>query len=68
MPSARWILHRGQLNGGINYDVTDSLNIGVEAVNITKSGIKQWCVNDGALLCAQGIPDRRVIVGASYTF
>ncbi|WP_034386958.1 TonB-dependent receptor [Hellea balneolensis] len=59
---------RGQLNGGINYDVTDSLNIGVEAVNITKSGIKQWCVNDGALLCAQGIPDRRIIVGASYTF
>lgn len=59
---------RGQLNGGINYDVTDSINVGVEAVNITKSGIKQWCVNDGALLCAQGIPDRRVIVGASYKF
>jgi TonB-dependent receptor len=59
---------RGQLNGSLNYDVTDSLNVGIEAVNITESGIKQWCVNDGALLCAQGIPDRRVIVGASYKF
>lgn len=59
---------RGQLNGSLNYDVTDSLNLGVEAVNITKSGIKQYCVNDGALLCAQGIPDRRIVVGASYTF
>ena len=59
---------RGQLNGGLNYDVTDSLNLGVEVVNITKSGIKQWCVNDQALLCAQGIPDRRIVVGASYKF
>jgi len=59
---------RGQLNGSINYDITDNFNIGVEAVNITKSGIQQWCVNDGALLCAQGIPDRRIIVGGSYTF
>ena len=59
---------RGQLNAGINYDVTDSLNVGVEAVNLTKSGIKQYCVNDDALLCAQGIPDRRIVVGASYTF
>ncbi|NNE59139.1 MAG: TonB-dependent receptor [Hellea sp.] len=59
---------RGQLNAGINYDVTDNFNIGVEGVNLTKSGIKQWCVNDGALLCAQGIPDRRIVAGASYKF
>jgi len=59
---------RGQLNGSISYDVTDQFNIGVEAVNITKSGITQFCVNDDALLCAQGIADRRIVVGGSYTF
>ena len=59
---------RGQLNGSINYDVTDQLNVGVEAVNITESGITQFCVNDDALLCAQGLPDRRVVIGANYTF
>jgi len=59
---------RGQLNGSINYDVTDQFSIGVEAVNITKSGITQFCVNDDALLCAQGIADRRIVVGGSYTF
>lgn len=59
---------RGQLNGSVSYDVTDNFNIGVEAVNITKSGITQYCVNDDALLCAQGIADRRVIIGGSYTF
>ena len=59
---------RGQLNGSINYDVTDHLNIGVEAVNITEAEIEQFCVNDGALLCFQGLPDRRVTFGATYTF
>ena len=59
---------RGQLNGSINYDITDQFSIGVEAVNITESDVTQFCVNDGALLCAQGIADRRVIVGGSYTF
>jgi len=59
---------RGQLNGSISYDVTDQFNIGVEAVNITKSGITQFCVNDDALLCAQGIADRRIVIGGSYTF
>lgn len=59
---------RGQLNGSVNYDVTDHLTVGVEAVNLTKSGITQFCVNDDALLCAQGIADRRVTFGASYTF
>ena len=59
---------RGQLNGSATYDVTDHFTVGVEAVNITKSGITQSCVNDGALLCFQGIPDRRVTFGGSYTF
>ncbi|MEH6722052.1 MAG: TonB-dependent receptor [Qipengyuania sp.] len=56
---------RGQLNAGITYDVTDWLNIGVEGVNLTKSKIEQYCVNDGALLCFQGLPDRRITFGAT---
>ena len=59
---------RGQLNGSISYDVNDHLTVGVEGVNLTKSGITQFCVNDDALLCFQGIPDRRITFGASYTF
>lgn len=56
---------RGQLNAGINYAVTDFLNVGVEGVNLTKSKITQSCVNEGALLCFQGLPDRRVTFGAT---
>lgn len=56
---------RGQLNGSITYDVTDFLNIGVEGVNLTKSKISQYCVNDGALLCFEGLPDRRITFGAT---
>ncbi|MEH6662672.1 MAG: hypothetical protein V7679_13560, partial [Parasphingorhabdus sp.] len=59
---------RGQLNAAINYDLTDNINIGVEGVNITKSKINQYCVNDGALLCFQGLPDRRFTLGASVKF
>jgi TonB-dependent receptor len=56
---------RGQLNGSITYDVTDWLNIGVEGVNLTKSKISQYCINDGALLCFEGLPDRRIMFGAT---
>ncbi|WP_206169954.1 TonB-dependent receptor [Sphingorhabdus sp. YGSMI21] len=59
---------RGQLNGSITYDLTDNINIGVEGVNLTKSKIEQYCVNDGALLCFQGLPDRRLTFGASIKF
>lgn len=59
---------RGQLNGSINYDLTENINIGVEGVNLTKSKISQYCVNDGALLCFQGLPDRRFTFGASIRF
>lgn len=59
---------RGQLNGSINYDVTEWLNIGVEGVNLTKSKISQYCVNNGALLCGEGLPDRRITFGASVKF
>lgn len=59
---------RAQLNAGINYELTDNITIGLEGVNLTKSKIEQFCVNDGALLCFQGLPDRRITFGASVRF
>ncbi len=59
---------RGQLNASISYDVNDKLNIGVEAINLTESEVEQSCVNEGALLCFQGLTDRRITIGASYSF
>jgi len=59
---------RGQLNASVNYYVSDQLNVGLEAVNITEENIDQYCVNEGALLCYEGLTDRRIIVGASYRF
>ncbi|MGB3166055.1 MAG: TonB-dependent receptor [Alteraurantiacibacter sp.] len=59
---------RGQLNASIVYDITDFLSVGVEGVNLTKSDIRQYCVNDDALLCFQGLPDRRLTFGATLSF
>ncbi|MEL6825197.1 MAG: TonB-dependent receptor [Pseudomonadota bacterium] len=59
---------RGQLNASISYDVNEHLNIGIEAVNLTESEVKQFCVNEDALLCFQGLTDRRITFGGSYTF
>ncbi len=59
---------RGQLNASVVYDVTDFLSVGVEGVNLTKSRISQFCVNDDALLCFQGLPDRRITFGATARF
>lgn len=59
---------RGQLNASINYAVTENLSIGIEGVNLTKSKIRQFCVNEDALLCFQGLPDRRITFGAAYRF
>jgi len=59
---------RGQLNASINYAVNDKLSLGIEAVNITESEVEQSCVNEGALLCFQGLTDRRITLGASYRF
>ncbi|MEL7188483.1 MAG: TonB-dependent receptor [Pseudomonadota bacterium] len=59
---------RGQLNASVVYDVTDNISVGVEGVNLTKSDISQFCVNDGALLCFQGLPDRRITFGATVRF
>lgn len=59
---------RGQLNASVVYDVTDFLSIGAEGVNLTKSKISQYCVNNDALLCFQGLPDRRITFGATLRF
>lgn len=61
-------LDRGQLNASINYDLTDSLNIGIEVVNLTEERIDQRCVSETGPLCFVGFPDRRITFGASYTF
>ena len=59
---------RGQLNASVGYDVTESINISVEAVNLTEEGITQSCLTEGGLTCFVGIPDRRITFGASYRF
>ena len=59
---------RGQLNASISYDVNDNFNVGIEAVNLTEEEVEQSCVNEGALLCFQGLTDRRITVGANYRF
>lgn len=59
---------RGQLNASVSYDVNEQLNVGIEAVNLTESDVEQSCVNEGALLCFQGLTDRRITIGASYRF
>jgi len=59
---------RGQLNASASYDVTDQFTVSVDAVNLTESDAPIYCVNNNALLCYQGITDRRVVFGASYTF
>lgn len=59
---------RGQLNASISYDINEQFNIGLEAVNITESEVEQSCINEGALLCYQGLTDRRMTIGLSYKY
>lgn len=59
---------RGQLNASINYDITDKINIGVEGINLLRGDQNQYCVNDKALLCFQGLTDRRLTAGISVKF
>lgn len=63
-----YTLDRGQLNASINYDVTDQLNVGLEAVNLTEEPIYQHCVAQTGPLCFVGLPDRRITFGASYRY
>lgn len=59
---------RGQLNASVNYDITDNINIGVEGINLLREDQKLYCVNDNALLCFQGLTDRRLTAGVSFKF
>ena len=59
---------RGQLNASVNYYFNDHLTVGIEGINLTEEDVSQSCVNSNALLCYQGLTDRRVIIGASYRF
>jgi len=59
---------RGRLNASVTYDVTENLNFGLQAVNLTEEEVEQSCVNEGALLCYQGLTDRRITVGLTYRF
>jgi TonB-dependent receptor len=59
---------RAQLNASVNYYFNDHFTVGVEAINLTQEDRDQYCVNEGALLCYQGLTDRRVLIGASYRF
>lgn len=58
---------RGQLNASISYDVTDQITVGVEGVNLTESSQNIFCVNENALLCYEGITDRRIQFGVRFT-
>ena len=57
---------RGQLNAAIAYQINDNFSVGVEAINLTEEEVEQSCVNEGALLCYQGLTDRRITIGLSY--
>ena len=59
---------RGQMNASVNYDVTDNINVGVEGINLLRADQKLYCVNDNAVLCFQGLTDRRIIGGISVKF
>ena len=57
---------RSQLNASIGYEINDNFSIGVEVTNWTEEEVEQSCVNEGALLCYQGLTDRRITFGLSY--
>ena len=61
---------RGQLNASVQYLVPwlEGLTLGLDAINLTEEEVVQSCVNKGALLCYQGLTDRRITIGATYRF
>ncbi|WP_041762709.1 TonB-dependent receptor [Brevundimonas subvibrioides] len=59
---------RGQLNASVNYDLTPWASIGIEAINLTREDANEFCINDDALLCYNGLTDRRVTAGLSVRF
>ncbi|RDV29148.1 TonB-dependent receptor [Alteromonas aestuariivivens] len=56
---------RAQLNMSVSYDINDMFTVGLEGVNLLRGDRNQWCVNEGALFCSQGLTDRRVMLGVT---
>ena len=59
---------RAQLNLSAGYAITDDLSVNLDIVNLTESDAPISCINEGALLCYQGITDRRTLLGVNYRF
>lgn len=59
---------RGQLNASLNYALSDRFTLGLEGVNLLRGDQVQYCVNNKALLCFQGLTDRRLTAGLSMRF
>lgn len=59
---------RGQLNASVNYDITPWATIGLEGINLTREDANEYCINDDALLCYNGLTDRRIVGGISVRF
>lgn len=59
---------RGQLNANVNYQINGWANLSVEGVNLLRGDANEYCINDKALLCYNGLTDRRVVVGLSVKF
>ncbi|HEY4586314.1 MAG TPA: TonB-dependent receptor [Brevundimonas sp.] len=59
---------RGQLNASVNYDINRWASVGIEAINITREDANEYCINDDALLCYNGLTDRRIVAGLSVRF
>ncbi len=59
---------RAQLNMSLSYAIRENITVGIDAINLLREDKTEWCVNDNALLCSQGLTDRRIIVGLSAQF
>ena len=59
---------RGQLNASLSYMFNENWTVGIEGINLTRDDAEEWCVNEGALLCSQGLTDRRLIAGVTLRF
>lgn len=59
---------RGQLNASVNYEINRWAGVSLEAINITREDANEYCINDGALLCYNGLTDRRIVAGLNLRF
>jgi iron complex outermembrane recepter protein len=59
---------RGQLNASLNYALGNRFTLGLEGANLLRGDQVQYCVNNKALLCFQGLTDRRITAGLSMRF